>query len=152
MVTFVKFSIISMIFGVSGNSRELTWPIEADCEAAIKEVQNGKLIRQATKDHHMDDGTICYVMKKVKTHIPLQKQTVKHTLLSKDLELNLDNCICTLCKVGFSSAKDDILDHSVHWCINPTSENTTPSFSPNPPPLNLQISQAPLFRQFPPLH
>ena len=55
-MTFVKFSIISMIFGVSGNSRELTWPIEADCEAAIKEVQNGKLIRQATKDHHMDDG------------------------------------------------------------------------------------------------
>ena len=93
----------------------------------------------------MDDGTICYAMKKVKTHIPLQKQTVKHTLLSKDLELNLDNCICTLCKVGFSSAKDDILDHSVHWCINPPSENTTPSFSPNPPPLNLQISQAPSF-------
>ena len=30
---------------------------EVDCEAAIKEVQKGKLIRQATKDHYMDDGT-----------------------------------------------------------------------------------------------
>ena len=30
---------------------------EADCEAAIKEVQKGKLIRQTAKDHHMDDGT-----------------------------------------------------------------------------------------------
>ena len=35
---------------------------EADCEAAIKDLQKGKLIRQAAEGHHMDDRTIhsCY--------------------------------------------------------------------------------------------
>ena len=63
---------------------------EADHEAAIKEVQKGKSIRQAAKDHHMDEGMISYTIDKVKNDIPLKKQTGKQTLLSKGLESNLE--------------------------------------------------------------
>ena len=48
--------------------------------------------------------------------------------------------------------------HSVHWGINPSPhplKNTPPpSFLPTPPPLNLQIVQAPslvVFHELPPL-
>ena len=68
------------------------------------------MIRQAAKDYRMDEGTICYAMKKGKNDIPLKNQTGKHTLLSKDLELNLADCIYTLCKVDFSPTMDDTLD------------------------------------------
>lgn len=37
-------------------------------------------------------------------------------------------------------------NHSVHWGINPTSKNTTPTFSPSPL-LNLPSVQGPLSRQ-----
>ena len=49
-------------------------------------------------------------MKKVKNDIPLKKQTGKQLLLSKDLESNLADSITTLCEVGFSPTKVDILD------------------------------------------
>ena len=58
---------------------------EADRKAAIKEVQKWKSIRQAAKDHHMDEGMISCAINKVKNDIPLKKQTGKQTLLSKGL-------------------------------------------------------------------
>ena len=58
----------------------------------------------------MDEETIRYATKKIKTDIPLKKQIGKQLLLSKDLESNLADCTSILCEVGFSPTKDDILD------------------------------------------
>ena len=77
-----------------------------------------------------------------------QSYLIHHAYLKK-AATRTQNLFSKLMKTHSRKVKKSLITYSVLWGINLPFKNTTPSFSPSPL-LDLQLIQAPLFKQFPP--
>ena len=88
--------------------RAKTWT-DADITKALEEVKSGKTVNSTALKYGMDEGTLRYRLKKIGTGEEVSVSGRK-PVFDSNTEEQLAKCIGTLCKVGFSPTKGEILD------------------------------------------
>ena len=80
-----------------------------DIEKALDLIANGTSIRAAARIYGMSDHLLREKLKKLDQGNSLIPNSGRKPALSKELEENIALCIGTLCKIGFSPTRNELI-------------------------------------------